>query len=837
MKRALAALLALLFACLEFWASDKPGQAPGISAAPSEDLVRVYGELRSLQVGEQSAVTENVAWKRDAGTFTFREGRLTFAAPVKGRVLAAVFVGQGSFTLNPPTPINQHQIARFAKSSKLEDNFREAVFFFTDQSWDELQQLVRVQSGGASASAGKFLASAERKYQENFNEWWENRSRGNPPMRNMAARMLADMTDPESRGFFLADFKGEPHGDLLYQVSWNRDGLLLPGLSSDEEVTLLHYNRGNYFEWWAGFHLAEEYSKSPHPEHRTLLAQCREEHIDAEVSKSNHVSATAEMEFTVTAGPARVLPLSLEGVLRISSVTDETGKKLSFIQEDRKLDNDTWIILPEPAAAGRVYKVKISYEEDSTRDSRIIHQEGSGLYFVGARTSWYPSFGAFDDRTHFKLRFRSPKKYKFIATGRRLSSEKSGDSLETEWESEIPYSVVGFNYGDFVDKTQSDQNLTVTAYGGREVPDELKGVTAALDMEQLRRGSGAGDIAARSGIMTGGFNTASSAAYAAAQSFQAFKLYEFYFGQLPFKSISVTEQPVGFFGQSWPTLIFLPYTALLDATTRNSLRMQNSAEEREFYNVVAVHEMSHQWWGHMVGWKTYHDQWLSEGFADFSAALYIRKTEPNKFKAFWDLKRRHLLQNNRAGHRPVDVGPLWLSYQTDGYLEPGNSQVLIYEKGAYVLEMLRALMEDPKSQNPDAPFIAMMRDFVTTYAAKNPSTEDFRRVVEKHTHGSMDWFFNEWVYGTETPHYDFSYQLREGGNNQTLLHVTLTQSNVSDSFAMKVPIYIFLEGQPRRLGFLSMRGSSTFEREIPLPVHPEKVTVDEYHSILSTVRQ
>src|SRR2546422_4493791 len=58
MKRALAALLALLFACLEFWASDKPGQAPGISAAPSEDLVRVYGELRSLQVGEQSAVTE-----------------------------------------------------------------------------------------------------------------------------------------------------------------------------------------------------------------------------------------------------------------------------------------------------------------------------------------------------------------------------------------------------------------------------------------------------------------------------------------------------------------------------------------------------------------------------------------------------------------------------------------------------------------------------------------------------------------------------------------------------------------------------------------------------------
>src|SRR3989449_10680194 len=196
MKRALAALLALLFACLEFWASDKPGQAPGISAAPSEDLVRVYGELRSLQVGEQSAVTESVAWKRDAGTFTFREGRLTFAAPVKGRVLAAVFEGQGTFTLNPPTPIDQHQIARFAKSSKLEDNFREAVFFFTDQAWDELQQLVHVQSGRASASAGKVFALAERKYRENFKEWGEKPSEGKPPLPKMAARTRGGLTGP-----------------------------------------------------------------------------------------------------------------------------------------------------------------------------------------------------------------------------------------------------------------------------------------------------------------------------------------------------------------------------------------------------------------------------------------------------------------------------------------------------------------------------------------------------------------------------------------------------------------------------------------------------------------
>ena len=78
-------------------------------------------------------------------------------------------------------------------------------------------------------------------------------------------------------------------------------------------------------------------------------------------------------------------------------------------------------------------------------------------------------------------------------------------------------------------------------------------------------------------------------------SYSALKLYEYYFGSLPFRTVSVTEQPVRVFGQSWPTLIFLPYDSLPDATTRHSLGRQDFPEEREFYNVVAVHEMAHQW--------------------------------------------------------------------------------------------------------------------------------------------------------------------------------------------------------------------------------------------------
>jgi hypothetical protein len=826
--------VAILASLLSFSA---PAFAGDLAAAPSEQLLQVYKQLRSLQGSTQGAVAENVMFKRDAATFTFEDGKLTFAAPVGGRILAALFVGRGKFELDPPTAVEQRQIARYTGGPKLVDAFHQAVFFFSDDSLQQLQSQVKMNSNANADEAGKAFADAEGKYQESFNDWWSNARVGNPEMRNLAARLLSDLTDPTSRGLFLADFKCDHAGDLLYQVSWNPPGILLPQINSGDEVMLLHINRNNYYEWWAGFHLADEYKKSPHPDHRTLVAHCAQETVNLDVANDNRISASAEMEFQVNEGAPRLLSLNLRGVLKISDIQDGNGKKLAFIQEDRKLDNDPWVILPEPAKLGTPYKMKISYQEDSTHDSRIVFQRGSGLYYVGARESWFPSFGAFDDRTNFVMNVRSPKKYKFVATGELEKSEKEKDALVTEWKTDIPLAVIGFNYGDFVEKKQSDHELTVAAYSGKEVPDELKNVESTLNQMEIAAGPGHGDMASQYGIMTGGFNTASNAQYAANVSFQAFKLYEFSFGHLPFKEVAVSEQPVRGFGQSWPYLVFLPYDSLLDATTRNSLHLQETAEAREFFNVVAVHEMAHQWWGHLVGWKTYHDQWLSEGFAEFSASLYLQQFEPQKLVSFWELKRKWLLSNDSAGHRPVDVGPIWLGDQLPSYHEPRLARILIYDKGAYVLEMLRTLMWDGKSKNPDERFIAAMHDFVSTYAGKNPSTADFQRIVEKHVGQPMDWFFNEWVYETETPHYDFKYNLTDAGGGKTKLDMSVTQSQVSGSFRMEVPIDIIINGQSHRLGLVAVQGPRTVTGSVVLPVKPEKVVLDSQKSILCTIQQ
>jgi len=807
----------LLTATLFLLVVSTPSLAADLASASADDLKAAYSQLRQLRAGDQWANVENVVWKRDAATFTFQYGKLVFAAPVNGRILAATFDGQGTFKLEPPTALDQKQIARFSKAPHLTDTFRKAVFFFTDDCLDQLQDQMKIQTG---ATAGPdAIAAAQKNFIEHNNDWWSNLRQGNFEMRNMAARMLADLADPTSKGFFLADFKTDRAGDLIYHVSWNRDVLLLPDFNNDEEVMLLHYNRDSWFEWWSGFHLAEEYAKNPHPEHRLLLVRCPRQTITAAVADDNRLSATTELDYEVGYGSPRLLPLNLRGVLRISSVQDGDGNPLIFIQEPRELDNDPWVILPAPAAKNLTSKLKITYAENSNRDSRIIYQRGSGLYYVTAREAWYPNFGAFDDKTQFTLRFRSSKKFTFLATGQRLKVEKGKDESTSEWQSEIPLAVAGFNYGYFAEKSRSDEGLTVTAYGGKDVPDELK---------PLQLGGGA---------MSGGLNTTAMLKFAADVSFSAMKLYGYYFGSLPFKNVAVSEQPIRGYGQSWPALIYLPYDSLLDGTIRHFLGLQESAEAREFYNIVAVHEIAHQWWGHQVGWKTYHDQWLSEGFAEFSAALWLSKFEPNKVREFWNLKRYHLVEKNSQGHRPTDVGPLWLGAQLPAYLEGQLYQELIYFKGAYVLEMLRCMMSDSRAQEPDGRFITMMRDFAATYGGKNASTEDFRRVVEKHIGEPMDWFFNQWVYGTEVPSYKLQYQLNPAANGQTQVKFTVTQSGVSAKFHSRVPIYAFLKDESRRMGFVKITGPTSTSVEVLLPLKPDKITLDETHSLLCYSRE
>jgi aminopeptidase N len=262
--------------------------------------------------------------------------------------------------------------------------------------------------------------------------------------------------------------------------------------------------------------------------------------------------------------------------------------------------------------------------------------------------------------------------------------------------------------------------------------------------------------------------------------------------------------------------------------------------EDMYWKVVTAHEVSHQWWGQTVGFRSYRDQWMSEGFAQASASIFLQATrpKPDDYLNFWREQRKLITEKNPMGFRPIDVGPVTMGFRLSSERTGWNIyQDLVYPKGAFILHMIRMMMWSPK--DGDARFIDMMHDFVSTYRLKAATTEDFKAMVEKHmTQGmdlenahNMDWFFREYVYGTDLPAYHFEGDATPDGEGWKV-HFKLTQSGVDARFANAVPVYLELaDGKVMRLGSIVIHGANSIEQTVALPkmAAPIKKVVINYN--------
>jgi Peptidase family M1 domain len=152
-----------------------------------------------------------------------------------------------------------------------------------------------------------------------------------------------------------------------------------------------------------------------------------------------------------------------------------------------------------------------------------------------------------------------------------------------------------------------------------------------------------------------------------------------------------------------------------------------------------AHELAHQWWGQAVGWRNYHEQWISEGFAQYFATMYAQHQKGD------DLFGSMLRQLRKWGIDTSDQGPISLGYRL-GHIR-GESRVfraLVYNKGAAVLHMLRRFIGDDK-------FFNGIRRFYRDSRFHKVGTEDLRLAMEAETGTSLDRFFQRWIYGSTIP--------------------------------------------------------------------------------------
>lgn len=776
-----------------------------------------YRALREGTFGSSYAV-QNLVLKRDVGVLTLRTGVIDFFRPVLGRVVFGVFTGEGEFSLKPAVDIEAGYMRQLTGKPEIQESFRSVVLSFTDDTYSEVAKAAKqIDAPARGGDALKEFRNRMRHRTDNAISVWDSLL-GGEDVANVDAELLADIYDTSQPRSFAAYIHGNKHGDLRFLV---KPRGAVPQLPSPEEVGVIRFDpQGETEGAWYLSHLESEWKSGTANSHEDKrLVAVEHYRIETAIGKNDHLSATCELRMRAVAGGPRVLKFSLLPSLRVTKVSIEC-KEIHFIQESRKQDGSFYAILPEPLRKDAKQVLIVEYE-----GNKVVEKAGPGNFYVGARTSWYPSVNAFTERSTFDPTFKTPKNFKLIGVGKLVKEWKEGDYAASQWVSETPLATAGFNYGDFksLKRTDEQTKYAIEAYATKELPGYL---------QQF----------ANAGGPMASMNPSRLAEDALVQAQNSIRLFQNWFGELPFGRIAITQQPDFSFGQSWPTLVYLPISAFLDSTQRWSLMGGSAFRFAEFIDEVTPHEVAHQWWGHIVGWATYHDQWLSEGFADFSAGLYLQFTNPNndKFVEYWKRARTRLFEKNQFGIAPNDAGPVWLGLRLDTHRTPGGYSRLVYPKGGFVLHMLRQMMRD--SQTGDKRFIEMMHDFVKRHYNQTASTESFKLIAEKFMtkdmdldgNGKLDWFFSQWVYGTAAPKYRLEYSTAPQADGSCLVKGKLTQSGIPDTFKMRVQLYMDFDGKLIRAGSLFAQGSKTMpEFTIKLPKKPKRVLIDAMEDVLA----
>jgi Peptidase family M1 domain/Carboxypeptidase regulatory-like domain len=794
----------------------------------------VYRQLRDIGLGSSFHV-EKYTLNMDVGTFEFKSGTMTLLNPVNKFVTGAIFIGDGHFTLKPIGHLDTEEMTRRAGSPTAEEDFGEVVFRFSGSVYPQFAAALGAPAQTPPEAAAAFQHWQERirrrhEYPEGFTEAiFESES-----MDNIDADILAAVYNPKHPPFLNAYIIGKPHKDLRFFVRI-RVGAVAQ-LDSPEEVGLINYNGGGMDDgvWYSQHLLAElKAHTASSQEDRRLFATHRYK-IETDIAKNNHLYSLATITFEPLVAGERVLKFGLLPNLRVSRVTDENGREIHFIQEDRKHDGSFYAVMDEAPALGKEHSITVEYSGD-----KVVTEAGDGSYYIAARTSWYPNLNGFGEKALYDLTFKVPHGNVVISVGKLQGESKEDGYSVSHWVTPVPVAVAGFNYGKYTKMDFPDPltHYSISGYYLSDVPSALK--------------------AFQGGAFSGGMNPMQANALAAMapgamtkyvldQTRAQMQVCTFFFGKAPYDHIEITEQPNFNFGQSWPNLVYLPISAYTDSTQRWMLFGHIDNKFTGFVQEVTPHEVAHQWFGHGVGWASYHDQWLSEGFAEFAAGLFLQQATGPKWQKdyieFWERLHARVMEKNNFGIAPNDSGPLWMGLRLISPRTGSAYQNVTYPKGAYVLSMLRSLMhsDQPNLENRDQTFIDMMHDFMESHQIKSASTESFKAIAEKHMpkeidlqkNGRLDWFFNEWVYGTHVPRYNFKYEVQPAKDGIIKVRMEITQSEVDENFAMLVPVFADFGAGMIRLNQVAIVGNTTRTVIFDLDHAPKKVALNYYKDVL-----
>lgn len=294
-------------------------------------------------------------------------------------------------------------------------------------------------------------------------------------------------------------------------------------------------------------------------------------------------------------------------------------------------------------------------------------------------------------------------------------------------------------------------------------------------------------------------------------------------GDCPYPALSVALLESSLPGGHSPA-----YLAAINEPTIFAPRVwrNDPAAFQNYPEFFVAHEVAHQWWGQAIGWKNYHEQWLSEGIAQYFAALYARELRGERvFTGILARLRRFALDAS-------DQGPVYLGYRLGHIRDDGQVfRSLVYNKGAASLHMLRRLLGDE-------PFFRGLRRFYVTWRFRKAGTDDLRRAFEAESGRSLDRFFERWIYGSSVPRLRFSHALSADHRSVTLRFEQLGDRPGDAPPLFDVPVTVTLVYQDGREQDLVVAVTErVIQREAPLGGSLRRVDVNRDGAALAEIER
>jgi aminopeptidase N len=511
-----------------------------------------------------------------------------------------------------------------------------------------------------------------------------------------------------------------------------------------------------------------------------ILESWQPTHYDIAIVFDNSLStikATTRIDVVARQNDVRTIDLDF-GSMPVSSVS-VNNTSARFDQHNEKLD----VHLNIPAQKGQRLSITVNYS-GAPKDGLILTRDRDGNpSAIGDNWPdrvhhWIPSFDHPSAKASVRFSVTAPSANTAVANGVPVSTRQNGDGTKTwifnEERPVSPYNMV-VAVGHFA---------TATISGKNRIP-----VTYYVPMSE-------GKFAAK------GF----SAAVPSVATFSNLV------APYPYKKLALIVGATRFGGmENANTIVFSPnYFGNFLTAPKRSKRFGVPT------GLVSVdaHEIAHQWFGDSVTESTWSDLWLSEGFATYFAGLFFERAEGRAaFDEYMRDQAKSYFEYEKKRRAPIH------DTQTEKLFDLLNANN--YEKGAWVLHMLRRMLGDKA-------FFAGIKNYYAQHKDSTATTEDLRASLEKSSGKDLRAFFDRWIY--KAGHPTFKANWRDAGRG--MIEITLTQTQDDEAFLQPVTVEVVYKTGKRRLRIVPTGKEAKITVRSP---KPERIVVDPEESILKEI--